>query len=60
MSESIVSTTERNYSFLVIVKLNSDMSFYQNSHPKQKRIDCGMKNQNVFARMKGSKQLLFR
>ena len=29
---------------LVIVKLNSDMNFYQNSHPKQKRIDCGMTN----------------
>ena len=28
----------------VIVKLNSDMIFYQNSPPKQKKIDCGMTN----------------
>ena len=29
--------------FSVIVKLNSDMTFYQNSPPKQKKITCGMK-----------------
>ena len=28
----------------VIAKLNSDMTFYQSSPPKQKKIDCGMKN----------------
>ena len=30
--------------FSMIVKLNSDMTLYQNSPPKQKKIDCGMKN----------------
>ena len=38
--------------FLVIVKLNSYMTFYQNGPPKQKRIDWGMKIRKVFARIK--------
>ena len=45
MSESIVYIYQGvQLQFSVIVKLNSDMTFYQNSPPKQKKIDCGMKN----------------